>query len=246
LTIQLPDIEVSPPSLQKDSYNQKNTDDSFNEKLSYEKARLGLLFSPFGMIENIFSPTLSSNQSQNDNYLIESLFKDPSNAPNYAENTNGTNARSTSQASNNSANNAQIFDSLPLQSINRQAIQDLLVKTNWVIPNLAANPLFNQALMNGKLQQSFSLDQLVDQIISQIKIAKIKGETSVSFNLNPEELGNIILTLTYHAGMVSIQMQSSSDTKKLLDDNQEELENALRKADVHYDKIQVMEVKENV
>ena len=106
--------------------------------------------------------------------------------------------------------------------------------------------MFSEAFINGKLQPTFSLDQLIDQIISQIKIARTKGETLVSFNLSPEELGNIILTLTYHAGIVSIQMQSSSETKKLLDEKQNELENALRKANVHYDKIQVMEVKENV
>ena len=245
MTIQLPDIDVSPPSLLKDSFTPNNSDNSFEKKLAYEKARVGLLFSPFGMIGNIFSPSFQSNQGQQDNYSIENIFKESKDAAAYADNKN-TSVKTISQTANNPSGNAQIFESLPLQAMNRQTIQDLLVKTNWLVPNLAANPMFSEAFINGKLQPTFSLDQLIDQIISQIKIARTKGETLVSFNLSPEELGNIILTLTYHAGIVSIQMQSSSETKKLLDEKQNELENALRKANVHYDKIQVMEVKENV
>src|SRR3989338_8322306 len=53
VTIQLPKIEASESRLLTDNSKQ-NSDPSFEQKLNYEKTRLGLAFSPFYQLQSLF------------------------------------------------------------------------------------------------------------------------------------------------------------------------------------------------
>jgi flagellar hook-length control protein FliK len=242
VTIQIPQLEQTEPRLLTDSTNLRQTDASFDEKLRREQARLGLLFSPFSQLSGFFAGSLSFDFSEaraaGENSLpemAEEAVKPSTKTPDTAQQPN----LSTRQAS------VQLFDSLPLANLNRQVLQDLLTQTNWLVPNLQAQPLFFNAAVNGQLRQSFDLQALIDQIALQVKMVKSKGTVQFSLTLQPEELGQVILTLTAHAGLISVDLQALSGTRKLLDTRRAELEKALAKADVHFDRITIREVPEN-
>ena len=242
MTIQFPQVETSEPRLFTDNYAQRNSDFSFEEKLKFEQARLGLLFSPFARFEALFSSTLNFNfgadkiETGLNAYLLPEQTK-----PKYSE---------LSQTSNYSRSpdhpTARVFDSLPLQSQSRQFWQNLLLQTGWLVPNLEAQPLFYQSFLEGKLQLKLDLQSLVDQIIEQTKLVKSKGRVELSLTLKPEELGNILLVLTSHAGIVTIQINGNPETRKLIEAQREELERALKKAKVNFDRIKIEEVGKNV
>lgn len=241
MTIQLPKIEASESRLFQDNSKQ-NTDISFEQKLNYEKTRLGLLFSPFAQLQALFDSAMnfsfSSEKANNDLYRPAQLEPPKNGLENYAQNPAPTKTPLSF--------NAQIFESVPLQSFNRQFFQELLTKTNWLVPNLAASPLFAQAFGAGKLAPSFDLQALIDQLIEQAQLVKSKGQTELSLSLKPEELGEIFLTLTSRAGAVSIQIQASPETKKLIDSRQAELLSALKKNHVQISRLTIEEVKKNV
>ena len=238
MTVQLPKVELSEPRLAADNYNQNASDRSFEEKLQFEQARLGLLFSPFSQLGSFFSsPTdlaFSSTKTgdQLNSYLAsETNQYDLPDQQNYG--SSNLSARSQSQT----------FDSASSPAFSRQMLQDLLSKANWLVPNLEAQPSFYQAFLDGKLQPKLDLQFLIDQIVEQVKVVREKGKTELILGLKPENLGEILLTLSTHAGIVSIQINASPETRKLIESQREELERALKKAKVRFDKIEISEVE---
>jgi len=241
MTIELSKVEVSEPRLAADNSNQNISDRSFEEKLKFEKARLGLLFSPFSQLGSFFSsPTdLTFSSTITEDQLNSCLVSETNhyNLPENRQNYGSSNPSARSQL--------QMFDSAPPPAFNRQMLQELLSKTNWLVPNLSALPFFYQAFLDGKLQPKLDLQFLIDQIIDQVKVVKEKGKTELILGLKPENLGEILLILSTHSGIVSIQINASPETKKLIDSQREELERALKKAKIRFDKIEVREVEKN-
>ncbi|MEE8638471.1 MAG: flagellar hook-length control protein FliK [Candidatus Margulisiibacteriota bacterium] len=123
-------------------------------------------------------------------------------------------------------------------------LQDLLMKTGWLVPNLEASPPFYLAGLEGKLLNKLDLQFLVDQILLQVKIVKEKGKVELTLGLRPENLGEILLTLTSKSGMVSIQIQAPEETRKLIEAELKELELALKKAKVNLAGIKILATKE--
>lgn len=239
MTIQFSQIDASQSNLFQDSHAQPNADSSFEEKLKFEKSRLNLFFSPFAQLQSFFASQLNLNlkpPSESQGLSFYSRLDQSESKPNNP----GATFRQTYPAN---ASGPKIFDSSSFPTPNRQIVQALLEKTDWLIPNLEAQPFFNQVFMQGKLQPSFDLQSLVDQILEQISLVKSKNKTELSLALKPENMGEIILTLVSHSGTVSIQIQASSETKKLIDSRRQELEMALKKAKVNFDTIQISEVE---
>lgn len=237
MTIQFPQVDTIEPRLYSDSTAQKNADNSFEEKLKFEQARLGLLFSPFSQLESFFLSTL--NPAEFKPAVPEPETTEP--AEQFSLKQNYSNQLDSK--SNLAAPGVRLFDSLPLQPLNRQFLQKLLSQTNWLVPNLESQPLFAQARLEGKLQPKFDLQFLIDQIIESVNLIKRKGQTELSMNFKPEDLGEILLTLISRSGVVSIQIQASAETKKLIDSRRQELELALKKSHLIFDKITVEEVE---
>ena len=90
------------------------------------------------------------------------------------------------------------------------------------------------------------MQALIDEIVSQAKLVKDKGKTELSLGLKPADLGEIILTLTSHSGLVAIQITALPESRKLLENNVEELKKALKKAQINFDKITIKEVERHV
>lgn len=243
MTVQFPQIDANEPRLLPDSYNRISSDRSFEEKLKLEQARLGLLFSPFSQLESIFSSLQNLNFKSES---IENAFNSylALEQPKTAMPEQQDQLRPSSFLHRPSS--PQIFESVPMQSFNRQSLQQLLAQAGWLTPNLAAQPQFYNAFLEGKLQLKFDLQLLIDQIVEQVKLVKGKERTELSLTLKPEELGEILLVLTSRSGTISIQLQTSSETKKLIDSQKEELERALKKAHVNFDRIEIREVTANV
>lgn len=243
MTIQIPKIDSSDLRLASEPENAtaKNLDRSFEEKLKYEQARLGLLFSPFAQLDAFFSAGSRNGSQTSADELNSLLALEPNDSSSglYGKPANpaGSSAKSSSQP--------QIFDSIPLKSFNQQWMRDLFIQNNWLTPNLQAQPLFYQAFLDGKLQLNLDLQSLVDEIVSRVEMVKEKGKVEISLTLKPEELGEILLTLTAYAGIVSVEIRASSETKKILVSQRSELEQALKKANINFDKIIVEEVKAN-
>ena len=241
MTIQLAAPETSEPRLLTDTYKQNNFDSSFEEKFKAEKERIGLLFSPFAQLNSFFSSPLeltllSTTSPEKDNNAEKA--REPAKTDLAQQST----PRPSSTHSSDSRT-AGIFESGGAQQFSRQFLQDLLAKSNLLIPNLAAQPMFSQAFEAGTLQPKLDLQALIDKILEQVNLVKSKGKTELSLNLKQEDLGDIFLQLTSLAGKVSIFMSAGAETKKLIDSHKEELVRALKKANVNFDTVTIEEVK---
>lgn len=243
MTIHLSQIDAAEPlATNAASISQQSSDDSFEEKLKYEKARLGLLYAPFAQMPNLFGYLPASDANWG-----ASIFADNQSAP-----VESSAAYQPAANSNQSAMTAQQMvkaqaqnEAVPLPGFSQQAtqsLQDLLLKTNWLVPNLEGSQQFYQSFLAGKLQPSLDLQSLVDQIADQLEIVKSKGKTELSLTLKPAELGNILLTLSYHQGLISVSIMAQPEAKKLIDESLEDLEAALKKAHINFDEIQIKEV----
>jgi hypothetical protein len=240
VTIQLAAPETSEPRLLTDTYKQNNFDSSFEEKLKAEKERLGLLFSPFAQLNSFFSSPLELTLWQSTAPAKENsaeTIQEP------AKSDLSQQAGPKSSLNQAAARTTEVFGSAGSQQLNRQFLQDLLTKTNLLVPNLAAQPLFSQAFEQGKLQPTFDLQSLIDKLLEQVNLVKNKNQTELSLNLRQDDLGDIFLRLTSLSGKVSIFMTASTETKKLIDSHKAELEKALRKANVNLDLVTIEEVK---
>lgn len=247
LTIQFQPVESADPRLLTDSHTQKSASsgesNSFEEKFRAERARLGLMFSPYGQFSGFFSYpaeqtfdfSAAGKTGQKDLFAPERNDQNNNQASTVKPNEPPT-TRST----------LQLFEGLPLRSSNNQFLQDLLAKTGWLTPNLAARPSFFQAFLDGKLQPRLDLQALVDEIAAKIKLVRGRETTQFTLTLNPAELGEIVLLLTASAGLLSIRIQASDETKKLIDENKVELEQALKKAGITFDFVTVEEANEYV
>jgi hypothetical protein len=244
VTIQLAAPETtSEPRLLTDTYKQNNLDSSFAEKLKAEKERIGLVFSPFAQLNSFFSSPLELT-------LLSTASPERDN--NYNENTrepskNDLAQQTTLRSSSFPAagpRSVELFESggTTLQ-FNRQLIQELLNKTNLLVPNLAAQPLFSQAFEAGTLQPKLDLQALIDKILEQVNLVKSRGKTELSLSLKQEDLGDIFLQLTSRSGRVSIFLSAGAETKKLIDAHLDELERALKKVHVNFDTVTIEEVK---
>ena len=81
---------------------------------------------------------------------------------------------------------------------------------------------------------------MVDQIVTQAKLVREKGQTQLTLGLKPENLGEIIMTLTSRSGMIGIQIQASEETKKLLESLANELEQALKRSKINVAEIRII------
>lgn len=246
MTIHLSQIDAAEPlAANAASVNQQNSDDSFEEKLKYEQARLGLLYSPFAQMPNLFGYLPDS-----ETHWGSSDFSDDQ-----AKSVESSAASRPTSSSTQSVLTAQQMvkaqaqnEAAPLPGFSQQAsqsLQDLLLKTNWLVPNLEGSQQFYQSFLAGKLQPTLDLQSLVDQIAEQLEIVKGKGKTELSLTLKPAELGNILLTLSYHQGLISVSIMAQPEAKKLIDESREDLEAALKKAHINFDEIQIKEVTAN-
>src|SRR3989338_9011973 len=114
VTVNLPLIQTSEPRLYPDAHNQNNSDDTFEQKLQYEQARLGLLFSPFSQLEALFS---ASNLNLGSTNLEETLNSFLTTNPPRPELSRGAN-HLTTQPPNHLPRQVQMFESIPLRSFN--------------------------------------------------------------------------------------------------------------------------------
>ncbi|MBU0630543.1 MAG: flagellar hook-length control protein FliK [Candidatus Margulisbacteria bacterium] len=243
MTIQLSQIDgAETATLNTPSTNQPSSDNTFEEKLKKEKDRLGLLYSPFAQIPNMFGylPAGETNFMGNE-HLLDRSSRTEETASSYRS-TNGSFQSSPA----NQPLRGEFID--PTQTPRQQTInslQELLTKTDWLVPNLEASQQFYQAFLAGKLQPNFDLQSLVDQIADQLAVVKTKGKTELSLTLKPPELGNILLTLSYHQGVLSVQIMAQAETKRLIDESRDDLEAALKKAHIEFDRIEIKEVEQH-
>jgi len=244
VTIQLAAPETaSEPRLLTDTYKQNASGQSFAEKLKTEKERLGLLFSPLVQMGSFFASPLEMMAWTQDQPEFETAGRDSAERPKSDQSSQPTRAKTAPEQAP-----ASLFAELKAAAsqtptLDRQFFQELLTKTNLLVPNLAAKPLFNQAFQAGELSPSFDLQSLIDELIKQVNLVKSKGQTELSLTLNQEELGDIGLKLTSLSGRVSVLITASAQTKQALDTHKNELERALRKAAVALDQVTIEEVK---
>ena len=118
------------------------------------------------------------------------------------------------------------------------------MKTGWLVPNMEMQPLLFAAQLEGKLLSKLDLQSLVDKILSQVNLVKTKGKVELRLGLRPQNLGEILLTLTSKSGMISIQIQAPEETRKLLQAELLELELALKKSGINLAEIKIISPEE--
>ena len=212
---------------------------NFQKYLEEEQQRLALLFSPINQYD--FSAWFSyvdfSSSASGNNGSDLRLFSDTNSATRTTENNHPlppANQPATAPAPRGeTANIFNLFSSQPKQ----QMLQSLLTQSGWLNPNLAALPQFQFAQLGGKLLPRFDLQALVDEIVSRVQLVKDKGKIELTLGLIPADLGEILMTLTSQAGSVTIQIQASAETKKLLDQQLSDLTAALKKNNIIFSEI---------
>jgi len=246
VTVQVSQIQSPEPRLFEDSSIQNNSDNSFRTYLDEEQKRLAQLFVPlsgfnFSSWFEYASPFKQTEATSNSTKMFADIELFP------PENTVAKPANNQTKSLNQpAAPNQSVQESLTYFATkpSQNFLQNLLAETGWLTPNIEALPLFNQAQLGGKLLSKLDLQYLVDQIISQLKIVKDKGKTELVLGLKPENLGEILLTLTSRAGMISIEIQAAEETKKLIVAEREKLELALKKAKINLNDLKITTIKE--
>ena len=241
MTIPLSLVDPAEVRLSTETPASRKSEHSFEDQLKFAEARIGLLFNPFAQAERLFSSLQNTSFSS-----LRGIETETENIQTQDTKTNQIFNEKNFHAEQNipiKIPAPAVFDSFPTQNFNQRALQEMLAKTNWLLPNLEAQPFFSRALSENKFMPSFDLQSLVDQIAEQLKIVKEKGSTQLSLLLKPPELGKILLTLTYHAGMISIEITATPETRKLIDTHTKELEQALAKAQIHFDSIVIKEAE---
>jgi hypothetical protein len=246
VTVQLSQIQTPPTSLLQDSHTQNTPDQSFQKYLEEETRRLAFFFSPFhqcnfGSWFEYPDFTLQSGASADKVPLFSDIDFGP--AQTFSENTPASQTVPQKDAPlprQTLDQISQYFSASPAQS----TLRELLVKSGWLVPNLESHPLFYQAQLEGKLVNKLDLQFLIDQILSQVRMVREKGKVELTLGLKPENLGEILLTLTSKSGMVSIQIQASPETRKLIEEELLELELALKKAKVNLAEIKILSPEE--
>ncbi len=241
MTVQVSQIQTPESSLFQEYSIQNQSDHTFQQYLEEEQKRLAFLFSGWGQLtfDSWFGyPDFTHQQDtpSQPEYISDLEIKMPEN---YAPKTARleTNQSIADQSFQQITNN---YFAKPAQI----ALQDLLMKTGWLIPNLEAFPLFYQAQLEGKMLSKLDLQFLVDQILTQVKLIKEKGKTELALGMKPENLGEILLTLTSRSGVISIQIQASEEIRKLIEAERRQLELALKKAKVNLAEIKIIGIKE--
>ncbi len=247
MTVNLSQIQLNEPRLLPETYTQNTSDDSFQRQLDNEQKRLVIMFSPYGQIDfnSWFSYSDLSVQSQ-PRTSRASLFSDIEFSP--AEN-HSTNSYYSAQTENIDQPSAadRSFSRIADHYFGRQAqpvLQDILARTGWLTPNIAARPDMLLAQLDGKLLSKLDLQHLVDEIVSQVKMVQAKGRTELTLGLKPENLGEILMTLIARSGMISIEIQANDEVKKLIQAQLRDLEIALKKAKVNVADIKVVSSEE--
>jgi len=246
VTLQVAGIQSNEPNLFEGSFvqNPSNSSTSFTQYLEEETKQLSLMFSPINQFN--FSAWFDYPGASNNALTPKrvSLFSDVETNPEHSivlssqdANTNSTNQTSAVQALEGLLQN---YSTKPSQTI----LQDLLMQSGWLTPNLSASSLFFQSQLDGTFLSNFDLQFLVDQIVSQMEVVSQKGSAQLSLGLRPGNLGEILLTLTSQSGMVSIQIQVPEELRKLIESSLLELELALKRANINVSEIKVLATKE--
>jgi flagellar hook-length control protein FliK len=234
------------PRLLTDNAAQPSTSENFQKYLDEEQKRLAGLFSPFGLFDlsSLFNYAFTDQQlSGGTGNSAVPLFSDQAETP--AEQTTSSDRSATQRLSQTTGN--QLFSQIANQFIQnnpRASLQELLQQTGWLIPNIQNQPQFLTAQLDGKLLSKLDLQALVDKIVSQLKLVQDKGKAELTLGLRPENLGEIVLTITSRAGAIAIQIQANQETQKLLSNQLTELEEALRKVKVNLAELTITGPKE--
>ncbi len=233
---QVTQISPSDSNLLTDSYASNLPDSTFQQYLDNEQQRIAFSYSPMAFLnfDSWFGYADNSSQ-ENKSSNLPKIFSDINL---YQDQTVLNQAEES--GTQNLLSNYNFNSSEPKNLL----LQNLLQESGWLTPNISALPMFAFAQTQGTLLQSLDLQVLIDEIVSQLKIVTEKGKVELIMGLKPENLGEILLTLTSRSGMIAIQIEASEETKKVLDQQLEKLALALKKAKVNLEDIKVIASKE--
>ncbi|OGC09422.1 hypothetical protein A3F86_03500 [candidate division WOR-1 bacterium RIFCSPLOWO2_12_FULL_45_9] len=234
MTAQVSQIQLQAPefSLFQDSYASNASDHSFQNYLEEEQKRWG----QFNFDSWFSYPVFQPGEKTSGNYLYS-----PELEVSYQLNTNENKNQSTP------AENLPLSNQLPGDSLmkpTQTVLRELLLKSGWLIPNLEASPLLSQAQLDGKLLNKLDLQFLVDQILSQVKLVGNKDKIELLMGLKPENMGEIFLSVSSRSGLISIQIQATEETRKLIEAQLLELKLALKKANINLEEIKIFPSQE--
>jgi len=247
LTVEASLITFSDINLLPQTSVQNTPEKPFKNYLDEEQQRLVNLFSPFGQFNfgSMFGyPDFNFNADRlsllADNPPSSYQAAEQSSHPATQQTSSQTEQAITSQIffSNNQEAMALVDKSL------KNVFQELLLQTGWLAPNMEASPAFLNAELQGAFLAKFDMQSLVDKIVSQLELVKDKGKSELRFGLKPENLGEILLTLTSRSGMISINIGADDETRKIMEENLNELSAALKRAKVNLENIKVSGIKE--
>lgn len=126
---------------------------------------------------------------------------------------------------------------------NTEVLKEILAKN---LPNPTLQPfafsLMPFAFNNQSVTQS-NLKLLIDEIVKQAKLVKSGEKTELSLTLAPKDLGELLLSISIKNGYLSVQINANPETKKLLEQNLDELKLAFSESNIELEEILITEVK---
>ncbi|MFH1710277.1 MAG: flagellar hook-length control protein FliK [bacterium] len=109
---------------------------------------------------------------------------------------------------------------------------------------LELSPDFYSTLITSKNNslslRSIDVDDLVAQIKNKMKFLLENGRTELSIELKPENLGTVLMNISSHRGVLSINIYADQAAKQALEENIAELERSLKLADLNIDDLNIL------
>lgn len=124
-----------------------------------------------------------------------------------------------------------------------QKLSQIIAADKFILGSLQIPASFNNTLLKETSALKLDVDFLAGKIIDQVKLVQEKGRVELNLTLQPDELGEILLSVSLRNGVISVGMTASPETKKILDQNLNELQTSLKRAKLNLGELWVSETQ---
>ena len=121
-------------------------------------------------------------------------------------------------------------------------VQNLIANNKYAVGNPPA--LFNFSSAQSIEGKSLDLGLIIDELIDKIKMVKEGEKVSLSIALKPDQLGEMLLSVSMRNGVIFMSITTSSEMKDLIDANKASLEKQLKEANINLGNLDVSSDRE--
>lgn len=159
---------------------------------------------------------------------------------------NSMNTEALSQGTSSSGNNLSggAMASASTGNLNGQSISENLDSTFQGILNQVVTQKTETIVMNGTvatIYKEVTAKDVMDQIVTGMKVQVNEGNSKIVLQLNPENLGKIALSISHEKGEVTGQFVAESEAvKKIIESNLNQLKTQLQNQGINVNELKIV------